>query len=202
MRGFETKALILFPKMENFEHRGADYKFAFKQVIEKLLNYLDSVGMEAHVFYTDDVARYLRNERFHWVSPLSKADRFFVLNHCADCSDAMSLPMVEFDKIYNDVLAKDPGSLDMSEDERFEMVLRHTAKATSKIIPTYKVVIHFQLPNKQQYKVTTKPGDGKIRININFNNFIPTVYMGGVVEDACDLLGVPYGNRSLEVWEC
>ena len=108
--------------------------------------------------------------------------------------------MVTFDKIYNEVLSKDPGRVVMSDVERYEMVLRHSAKAASKIIPDYKIVIHIQLPTKAQYKVTSKPNDGKIRITVSANTFSPKTYMSGFEEDACDLLGIPYGNRTLDVW--
>jgi hypothetical protein len=201
MRGFDTKALILFPKWENYNSKGGNYKYQFKKAVSNLIMYLQSMNIEPHVFYTDDVARELRNPEFVWVSTLSKTDRFFIKNHCDACSDALSLPMIEFDKIYNTVLAKDPGSLDMTENERFEMVLRHASKAAASIIPQYSIVIHFMFQNRQQYKVSSKPGDGKIRINVSANTFSPKVYIGGSEEDACDLLAVPYANRCLDVWE-
>ena len=201
MRGFDNKALILFPKIENYNSKGGTYKYQFKKAVSNLIKYLTSIGMEPHVFYTDDVAREIRMPEFVWVSTLGTADKFFISKHCDGCSDAMTVqPYVNYEDIYNEVLAKDPGSLDMSEDERFEMVLRHSAKAAAKIIPMYKVVIHFMVPKRTQYKVTSKPGDGKIRINVNANTFSPKVYMGGVEENACDLLGVNYANRSLDVW--
>lgn len=200
MRGFDTKALILFPKLENYENKPSNYKFQLKMAVNNLLKYLESMDIEPHVFYTDDVARALSLPNVTYVSTLNVSDKFFISKHCEGCSTAMKTPMVMFDDIYNEVLAKDPGSLDMTESERFEMVLNHSAKAAAKIIPTYKIVIHFMVPKKAQYKVTSKPGDGKIRINVSANTLSPKVYIGGKEEDACDLLGVPYANRSLDVW--
>lgn len=201
MKGFDNKALVLFPKMENYEFKGAAYKYQFKTAVDKLCKYLKSIGMEPHVFYTDDVGREINHKDFKWVSTLSKADRFFVSKYCDGTSGALTTPMIEYDDIYNEVTAKDPGTVDMSVEERFEMVLRHDLKAANKLIPTYKVVCHFLIKGKSKYKVTSKQGDGKIRVNINANNFMPTVYMGGNEENACDLLGVPYANRCLELWE-
>lgn len=200
MQGFDTKALLLFPKYENWEYKNGDYKYQFKRAVANLITYLESVGIEPHVFYTDDIARELNYPQFKWVSTLSKADRYFISEHCDNCGNAMKLPMITFDDIYNQILDKDPGSLDMSEQERYEMVLRHSIKAASKIIPDYKIVIHIHVPKKAQYKVTSKPNDGKIRINVSAHTFTPKVFIGGVEEDACDLLGVPYANRSLDVW--
>ena len=200
MKGFDTKALILFPKWENFDSKSNSYKYQFKKALINLVRYFESIGIEPHVFYTDDIARFFKLPEFKWVSTLGTADRFFISKHCDGCEDAMQLQQITYDELYNDILAKDPGSLDLSETDRFEMVLRHSIKAAAAIIPTYKIVAHFSLPKKAQYKVTTKPGDGKIRMNINASTFSPTVYISGNEENACDLLGVPFANRSLDVW--
>ena len=50
------------------------------------------------------------------------------------------------------------------------------------------------------YKATSKTGDGKIRIHVSANTFIPTVYMSGQEENPIDVLGVGYANRGLDVW--
>jgi len=201
MQGFDNKALILFPAIDLIENRSSQYMWQLRRSVSNLLSYLKSMNIEAHVFYTDDVARMLDCPDFKYVSTLSKADRFFISNHCDGCSAAMSTPMLEYDEVYNSILANDPWSPDMNEDAQFEMVLRHSNKAASKIIPTYKIVVHFAFPKRAQYKVVSKPGDGKIRINISANTFVPIVLMGGCEDNACDLLGVPYANRSLVNWE-
>ena len=201
MRGFDTKALILFPKFDTYENKSTAYKYELRRSVESLIKYLKSIDMEPHVFYTDDIARSLNLADVQYVSTLSRADRFFASKHCVGMTDAMSKQMIEYEDVYNEITAKDPGSLDMSEDERFELILRHNSKAASKIIPTYKVVIHFIARNKSQYKVTTKPNDGKIRINVSSNTFVPTVILSGNEENACDVLGTPYANRSLSLWE-
>lgn len=202
MRGFDNKALILFPYFENYQSKNSAYRYQLRMAVTHLCNYLKEIGMEPHVFYSDDVAREIANEDFVWVSTMSKADSFFASRNCAGMQDAMKRPTVTFDDIYNDVTAKDPGYNDMSVEERFEMVVRHVNKAVAKIIPMYKVVIHFRFKNKMQYKVASKAGDSKIRINVDANTFQPTCYMGGIEMNACDLLDIPYGNRALDVWEC
>lgn len=202
MRGFDTKALILFPKMETYNSRGYMYKNQIKRAVNNLVEYLKSMDIEPHVFYTDDVARDIRHPDFHYISTMSTADKFFAQKYCDGMPDALTIPMVEYPDIYNAITSKDPGSLDMSTEARFDMVLRHVNKAAAKIIPTYKIVIHFMMPNNAQYKITSKPGDGKIRIIVSANTFIPTAYMGGQEENPIDLLGVPYASRSLDNWEC
>lgn len=200
MKGFDTKALILFPAYMHYENKSSTYKYQFRLAVEHLINYLKSVDIEPHVFYTDDIAREMARPEFVYVSTLGTSDKFFISKYVDGCSNAMSIPMISYDDVYNAVLAKDPGSSDAPIEQRFESVLNHAAKAATKIIPQYKIVVHFMLPNRTQYKVTTKPGDGKIRINVNANTFSPTVYISGQEENACDLLGVPYANRSLDVW--
>lgn len=200
MLGFDDKALVLFPYAENCNSKGYQYKYSMKQAVAGLCRYLKGIDIAPHVFYTDDVARDLNHEDFVWVSTLGRADSFFATKYCAGLEDALTRPTVTFEDIYNTVTAKDPGSVDMSPGERFEMVSRHNNKAIAKIIPTYKIVIHFKFKNKQQYRVASKAGDGKIRINVDANTFIPTCYIGGIETDSCDLLNVNFGNRSLEVW--
>ena len=200
MKGFDTKALLLFPKMENYENRSVMYKYQFKRAVSNFVKYLLSCGIEPHVFYTDDVARELNDESFVWVNPLGESDSFFISRHCEGTSDAMK-DMITYPELTNAVLAKDPGSLDMSESDRFEMVLRHVTKTTAKIIPTYRIVVNFTVPNRSQYKVASKPGDSKIRVTVSANNFVPQVLMSGNKEDPCDIFNVPYGNRSLDNWE-
>ncbi len=200
MKGFDDKALILFPKWENYNNKSVGYKYQFKRAVSNLVSYLESVSIAPHVFYTDDVARDINNESFVFVSTLNKTDRYFISKNCDGCSDALTCPMISFDDVYNDILAKDPGSLDMSVNERFEMIIRHTNKAASKIIPMYKIVVHFLIPSKSQYKVTTKPGDGKIRITVSANTFTPKAYLSGSEENICDLLNLSCASRSLDKW--
>ena len=199
MLGFDDKALILFPKEESWEFKDYGYKYQFKQALANLCRYLKSINIQPYAFYTDDVARDLGNPNIMWVSTLSKADRFFVKNHCG-LDNVMSIPMVEYDEVYNEVTLKDPGDVDMSEDERFSMVIRHDIAAAKKIIPKYKIVVHFYVKNNAKYTVTSKQGDGRIRINVSAGNFMPTVYMSGNQEDPCDVLGVPFANRCLSLW--
>lgn len=201
MQGFDNKALILFPFYENYVSKNYQYKDQFRNAVNKLVSYLKSVNIEPHVFYTDDVARELCLEDFVWVSSLSRADSYFVSKNCQGMLEAMSRPTVQFQDIYNAVTAKDPGEHNMSVEDRFAMVCRHSEKAISKIVPTYKIVVHFKFKNRMQYKVTSKAGDNKIRIYVDANTFLPEAYIGGMRTDPVDLLMAPYANRSLTSWE-
>ena len=201
MRGFDNKALILFPYLENYQSKNYQYKYQFREAVMRLCIYLKSQGIEPHVFYSDDVAREISNDDFVWVSTLSRADSYFVSKYCDGMSEAMSRPSVKFEDIYNEVTAKYPGEPNMSVEQRFNLVSTHASKAISKIIPNYKIVFHFNFKNRMQYKVTSKSGDKKIRVYVDANTFIPEAYMGGNRVDACDLLAVPYANRSLTSWE-
>lgn len=201
MQGFDNKALLLFPFLENYESKGYQYKDQFRTAVIKLCKYLKEQGIEPHVFYTDDVARQLCLEDFVWVSSLSRADSYFVSKYCEGMGTAMTRPTVKFEDIYNDVTAKDPGTPNMSVEERFELVCKHSKKAISKIVPNYKIAIHFKFKNKTQYKLTSKAGDNKIRIYVDANTFLPDTYIGGMHTNPVDLLCKPYANRSLLDWE-
>lgn len=202
MIGFDDKALILFPHWENYDSRNFNYKSQFRTCVRNLCNYLATQGIVPHVFYTDDVARELSLDEFVWVSTLSKADCFFTSKYCNNMASALTLPTVTFDEVYNKITEKDPGDPYMTVEDRFNMVCRHANKAANQIIPMYKIVIHFRFKNKAQYKVVSKAGDNKIRINVDANNFVPEAFMGGMSMDIVSLLQAPYANRSLITWEC
>lgn len=200
MKGFDTKALILFSNYNTFENKSNQYKFLFKRAVTNLITYFHAIDIEPYVFYTDDIARDLRCEGFNWIGTLGTSDKFFLSKYCANFNDALTISLTENTELINDILRKDPTDPNMSTEERFEQVLRHNAKAVSKIIPTYKIVVNFKVKGKTSYKVVSRSGDGKIRIEVNTNTFIPTVFMSGKEEDACDLLNVPYGNQGLDNW--
>lgn len=201
MKGFDNKALILFPKLESYEGKPFNYTYQFGKAVNNLVAYLKSIDIEPHVFYTDDVARKIGHEDFVWVSPLNKADRFFISKYCDDCIDALRRPMIEHPELVDAIVSKDPGEPDMTVEDRFEMVIRHINKAVTKIIPEYKIVIHFVVANNSQYKVITRPNDGKIRINVKAVNFSPAAYLSGVEENICDLLNLSCASRCLDLWE-
>lgn len=201
MKGFDTKALILFPNESTYIRKPAAYKYQFRQAVTNLVEYLKSVDIEPHVFFTDDIARTLNLPDFKWVSTLSTADRFFISKYCDGTASALQTEMIEFPDVYNAITAKDPGSLDLSVEQRFALVTRHDLKAIGTIVPKYRIVIHFMVKNKTRYKVTSKPDDNRIRIIVNAATFIPTAYIGGLEENAIDLFGVSYGNRALDNWE-
>lgn len=201
MKGFDDKALLLFPLPDNYESHSDSYKYKFKQCLGNMCTYLHTQDMKVHAFLTDDVARIYRDMIDVWVSPLSKADRFFTSKYCEGMSGVMKMEAIEYPELYAECARKDAGDPNMSTVERFELVTKHCKQACSAIIPTYPVVVHFQIKSKLQYKVTSKPGDKRIRIDVDAQSFIPRVYMSGSEIDACNVLNVPYANRNLSSWE-
>lgn len=201
MRGFDDKALLLFPAADIYATHSEAYMRKFKQCIRNISDYLHSQGMQTHAFLTDDIARASSDCVNVWLSPLSKADRFFTTKYCEGMGDALKTDAVEFPDIYAECARKDAGRPDMPVVERFDLVVKHCKQACSAIIPTYLVVVHFQVKSKLQYKVTSKPGDKRVRIDVDATTFVPKVFMSGSEVPPCDVLGVPYANRSLLNWE-
>lgn len=199
MRGFDTKALILFPKIDGYENKPSAYKYQFRKAVTNLLTYLEEMDIEPYAFYTDDIARAL-NMEFHYIKTLSIGDLFFVAKYCDNMSDAMKVTDTTYDEIISSIQEKDPGSIDMTTEQRFELVTRHNTAAVKKIIPQFNIVFHFAVPNRAQYRVTSKPDDGRIRVTVNANTFAPTVLFSGKEENPCDVLAVPYASRTLDNW--
>lgn len=200
MRGFDTKALILFPKMDSYENKPSAYKYQFRKAVANLLRYLEEMDIEPYVFYTDDIARALHLDNVHFIKTLSVGDLFFVSKYCENMTDAMKITDTTYDSIIQEIQTKDPGDINMTPEQRFELVSRHNTSAVKKIIPQFNIVFHFAIPNRAQYRVTSKPDDGRIRVTINANTFAPTVMFGGKEENPCDVLAVPYGSRTLDNW--
>jgi len=201
MKGFTDKALLLFPIWDYYESHSVSYKKRFKQCVANMCAYLHSQDIQVHALLTDDVARAHKDLIDAWVSPLSKADRFFASKYCEGMKDVLGMEAIEFPEIYAECARKDAGDPNMAVTERFELVTKHCKSACSSIIPVYSVVVHFQLKSKLQYKVTSKPLDKRIRIDVDINSFVPQVFMSGEEMNACDVLGVPYANRTLANWE-
>ena len=200
MKGFDDKALLLFPKPESYDLRDTNYKYDFKQAVSKLCDYLETIGISPHVFYSDDVARELDNGRFVYVNTLGRSDRYFTYRHCQGMLDAMSESHVNYDDIYAKYIDSSIDLRKLSIEERFELVLSRSAKATKDIIKSYRLVIHFKKQGNSQYTAVTKAGDGRILIEVNASNFVPATYMSGLQVHPVDILAVPYANKPLNKW--
>lgn len=200
MKGFDNKALLLFPKSESYDLRDANYKYDFKQAVSKLCEYLHSIGITPHVFYSDDVARELDNGTFVYVNTLGKSDRYFTYRHCQGMLDAMSDSHINYEDIYAKYIDASTDLRKLDVEERFELVLSRSAKAAKDIIKTYRLVIHFKKQGNPQYTATTKVGDGRILVEVNASNFVPTTYMSGLQVHPVDILAVPYANKPLNKW--
>ena len=202
MRGFDNRALILFPKEEYIAAKPMRYKMQLQTAINKLTKYLRSIDIEPHVFYTDDVAREYCRGKATFIRTLILPDLYFTSNYCAGMDDAMTLQSdATFDEEVNEAALKNPLPEKPTQEEWFEVILKRDLTATKKIIPQYKIVVHFAIPNRAKYHVTSKQGDGRIRIIINAINFEPKVLLSGIETDPIDVLGLPCANRTVDNWE-
>lgn len=200
MKGFTDKALLLFPSLENYSGRSASYKYQFSAALNNLVQYLQNRGIQIHVFYTDDVARELRHGSFTWVSPVGKQELFFMKRYCDNCIDAMETPTVFYDNEYNKVLDKVPLDITQNNESRFSGMLKRISKMQNIIIKDYKAVFHFYIPNRKQYTVKAKEGDGRILAEINASNFLVKTFMNGTEFNPIDLFGIECASRGLDVW--
>lgn len=200
MKGFDTKALLLFPYWDDYEPRSYEYKSRFEECVDIMLRYLKSVDIVPHMLVTDDIARNLQRD-VQWVATLGKGDMYFAKKYCDKMDIIDTSSAIEFPDLFNEIIAKDPGEKDMNVEQRFEMVLRHVNKAVQAIIPMYRIVIHFRFKSRIQYKVTSKLNDNKIRIIVDANSFVPECYISGSDINSCDLFQRPFANRTISMWE-
>ncbi len=201
MRGFDNKALILFPLESFYYEKGLNYRYHFQIAVHNILKYLDSIGMEAHAFLSDDLARSMPNLKVKFINTFTRGDLFFVTNNCDIPREAMNWDMVEFPDICSKIEQKDVLPKGLSTEERFDRVMARDKKAITSIIPTYRVVVYFYQRGSTRYRVVIKPNGGKIRLKIDLSNFNLTAYINNNEENPIDLLGVNYANKSLTNWE-
>lgn len=201
MIGFDTKALVLFPNVEVYTEANTRMRWQWQQATSNLVKYLKHIGMEPHVFLTDDMALELPNLDVHYVNTLTRGDLFFAVNNCGIPKTAMSWDLVEFPELTAEIAEKNAIEPNASVEERFEIVQLRDKKAITSIIPQYNVVINFHKKGSSRYRVVIKPNGGKIRILVDTSTFIAKTYINNVEENPIDLLGVGFGNKSLVNWE-
>lgn len=201
MLGFADEALILLPKQETYETRNATYKYNFTLSIKNLIKYLQMMNIQPYGLYTDDIMRDLRPEGVKLISVLSTADSYFAATNCDGMHDALTVEKWSQQDIIDKANLDTENIQDMSVEERFNLLLKHEKKVVKAFIASYKIVFIYNYPNKKNYTATSKPGDERIRVYIDANTFVPQVYMSGSEINACDILNVPYGSRSLAKWE-
>ncbi len=200
MKGFDDKALILFPKSESYDQRSNEYKANFRLAVGNLVDYLLKQNITPHVFYTDDVAHEVFLPSMKYVSPLGPGDLFFAAQNCVGLSDARRQDLIRYPDAYAVSEKRVPVISRDTVEERFSDVLSRTSIAEREIIKQYHIVCHFIRRGNPAYKLVSKSGDGRIILEIDAITFLPTAYMSGYQPNLCNLLNVPYGNRSLLVW--
>lgn len=201
MRGFDDKALILFPNADVYAEGSLRYRYQLQLATKNLVEYLRSIGMEPRAFVTDDLARTLPELNLRFINTLTKGDLFFVANNCDIGKSVMRMDMIEYPEIAAEIAEKDKMESDISLEERFNHILTRDKKAITSIIPMYKVVVNFTYKGRSRYRVVVKPNGGKIRMLIDASTFKIKTYINNIEEDPIDLLGVGYGNKSLISWE-
>lgn len=201
MYGFASEALVLFPKYEFLQSADYRIKANLRVATEKMMKYLRSKSINPVAFVTDDIARLYSDLHFEWASTLSTGDLYFMSKNVDMASNVMQLHPRTFPDIYEKSEIKYPYPENASIEERFDLMCQRDAKSAKAIIPQYKVVVHFYQRGAVNYSVASKPGDGRIRIIVDVKNFMCTPYLSGQEEDAIDLLGASFVNRSVLLWE-
>jgi len=200
MRGFTTTALILLPDFDTYDSRSDSYKYQLRVCVEKIVRYLKQFEIEAHGLYTDDIMRVLRPEDVHLINILSVSDSFFAAKYIDNMRDALTIPRWKNQEVIDKANADADKASELTPEERFALVLKHNSKVAKAFIASYKLVFIFNYKHKLNYKSVSKPTDTSIRVYIDANTFSPTVTMGGMDLDACEVLAVSYGNLPIKDW--
>ena len=201
MLGFDTKALLLMPEYEIYFNRGDNYKALLRVGIKNILDYLDTIGIEAHGLFTDDVIHEMNvDSRVTLYNILSMPDTFFVYRNCVGMQNINTA--VKWDR--TDIIEKYSKNIDaeteLSNEDRFNLIYKREKKISQPFIKSYKIVFVVNFKGHNNYKVTSDPNDGNIRVYIDGVTLTPTTYISGNNVNPCDLLNVDYASLPVTQW--
>ena len=198
---FSDKALILFPKESIYDSRYDNYKYNFNVSVSNLLTYFALIGVTPYGIYTDDLMRKLRPEGVQLINILSVSDTYFAYKYCDNMSDALTIPKWDDVKALAKITADSANDTELSPMDRFDKILKHEKKASQVFIKSYKLVVIFNFPNKNNYKAISKPNDENIRLYANASTFEVEAFISGTKVPATDLLGFSSGNFPMYMWD-
>lgn len=201
MEGFTDNCLVLFPKPESYENRVDLYHIQLKRSIENLLKYLSKCKIQPQCFTTDEVALIVNPKDVEWLQTLSDPDNFFMITHNVSMEALKYKQVTKLPDLYAKVNKDVPLERGLTEEQRFEVIVKRESRITKSIIKDSKLVILFEQPNNPSYKVVSKEGDGRICIFINNKTFTPKCFISGMEVDPNDILGFQGANRPVYQWE-
>ena len=199
MQGFDTRALILMPDYYVLEQKGENPLIKLRIGLSGLLDYLDSNYIEAHGIYTDDVMHQVDYEsRVKLYNILSREDTYFVYRNCEGMRDIAAAKRWEHPQ---QETKTSKASDDISPEERFAIISKNEKRLSQLMVKEYKIVFNFVFAGHTNYKVTSNPSDGNIRVYVDAMTLVPEVYLSGERIDACEIFNVGYGNLPLTQWK-
>lgn len=201
MKGFTDKCLLIFPKPESYEFREERYHSSIRKAVNNLVAYMSAIGVELYCMSTDEVSLMVNPAKVKWIQTLSEPDDFFMRSHNQAMTGLKYKEIIKEPELYLKANEKFKLERGLTPEQRFELIVKRERLTSKAIIDKHKLVIMFNQPNNPSYVVTKKEGDGKLRIFINNNTFIPECYLSGELIDANDLLQLTGANRPVFSWE-
>lgn len=200
MYGFAQEALCIFPAYSVYAEATATRRAEMRIAVEQMNKYLRSKGITPKALVTDDLAREFYSIGWEWLSTLSMGDLYFFSRNGDMAAGIMDWNMDMRNDIYKITEEKFPYTPNMSIEDRFATMVERDKKAAKMIIPDFKIVVNFYYRGAVVHKVTTRPDDGRIRIIVDLKTLHVTPYLGGMQEEAIDLLGADYASRAITNW--
>ena len=201
MKGFDTRALILMPEYDAYEQHGDAYKGKLRVGLTNVLDYLDTQDITPYGLYTDEVIHEVDYQsRIQLYNILSMQDTFFVYKNCIGMKGINTALKWERQDIIDKHMKDADKMKDLTDFDMFNVVARHEKKLSQPFIKEFKIVFIVNFAGHLNYKASSNPNDGKIRVYIDAATLVPNVYISGLPIDACEILNVPYGNLPITQW--
>jgi hypothetical protein len=198
MKGFCKTGLLLLPKVESFSDDDS-YLVHLNSVCNKLVRFFKTMNIQLEAFTTNDATSLIDIEGISWVSSACvPEDVFFIRKKC----DMPDIPDgKELSSLYEQAREKYPIKRGLSDEERFDIVVKRDKYCANKYIADNKLIITLERDNNRYYKTQSEKNDGKIIVFVNPKNFMVKTFMSGNQMDPVKLLGYAGARRQIFNWE-
>lgn len=201
MRGYTTKALIIFPKPETISAQHVSYKERLKKTVNNLQDYLQDQGIKVYSLITDETATQWKLPGIEFISNATKVDRMFIRNNCIGM-DGLEEGEDFYEPEINKVADSIPMPRGLDVEERFKIVQKREAKVNKHILTDMQVIIDLSVNRARTFKIPpSKENDSRILVTVNKVSNQLEIMLGGRVMNPNDILGFTGASRPIHMWE-
>lgn len=206
MRGFTKEVLIILPSADTYLHKDFISKLSFDSELRIVLTYIQGLTITPFFFNNNELAVVLHELHkipfsYQWISAFVKEDELFAKRGFIE-----NLTNPPFGRVYEEfetlVRKQVKSRRGLTEQERFDLVVKRCRILNNLIINDFKFVITFETKTNEVYKVRSGyENDERIiwRYKAAIGSF--ESYMSGKPFSINTLTNYEHASRPLSKWE-